>query len=56
MKLKVLGSSSKGNSYLLETDSEALVLEAGINFSEVKKAVGFEIGKIRGVCITHEHL
>lgn len=56
MKLKVLGSSSKGNSYILEAENEALILEAGINFNEVKKALDFNISKIRGVCISHEHL
>jgi metal-dependent hydrolase (beta-lactamase superfamily II) len=56
MVLKVLGSSSKGNSYLLDGEYESLVLEAGINFSKVQEAVGFNTSKIRGVCITHEHL
>lgn len=56
MKLKVLGSSSKGNSYILESRNEALILEAGINFSHVQKALNFQTGKVRGVCVTHEHL
>jgi len=56
MKLKVLGSSSKGNSYVLETASQVLVIEAGIRLVEVKKAIDFNISKIRGVCISHEHL
>lgn len=55
MKLKVLGSSSKGNSYILDNDSETLVIEAGVRLSEVKKAVGFSVRKIVGVLVTHEH-
>lgn len=55
MKLKVLGSSSRGNSYMLETDSQVLVIEAGIRLSEVKKAIGFDVSKIIGCLITHEH-
>lgn len=55
MKLKVLGSSSKGNSYILESESEVLVIEAGIKLSEVKKAIGFDVNKIVGCLITHEH-
>lgn len=55
MKLKVLGSSSKGNSYILESDSQVLVIEAGIRLSEVKKAIGFDVTKIVGCLVTHEH-
>ena len=55
MKLKVLGSSSHGNCYILENDSEALILEAGVKFAEVQRAVNFNIGKIVGCLITHEH-
>jgi phosphoribosyl 1,2-cyclic phosphodiesterase len=55
MKLKVLGSSSAGNCYILENDGEALIIEAGIKFSEVKKAVNFDISRIVGCLISHEH-
>jgi len=55
MVLKVLGSSSAGNCYILENDSEALILEAGIRFSEVKRALNYNVNKIVGCLITHEH-
>jgi phosphoribosyl 1,2-cyclic phosphodiesterase len=56
MKLRVLGSSSSGNSYLLQSSTgEVLALEAGIRFDKVKQAVNFNIGNIVGCCITHEH-
>jgi phosphoribosyl 1,2-cyclic phosphodiesterase len=55
MKLKVLGSSSHGNCYILESDSEALILEAGVKFAEVQHALNFNIGKVVGCLITHEH-
>lgn len=56
MKLKVLGSSSKGNSYVLESSSgQILVLEAGIRLAEVKKQIGFKVNNIVGCLITHEH-
>ena len=56
MVLKVLGSSSLGNCYILENDTSALIIEAGVSFKEVKKALGFNIRKIDGVLISHEHL
>lgn len=56
MVLKVIGSGSSGNSYILETETSALCIEAGVRFSEVKKALDFNVSKIRGVLISHEHL
>lgn len=55
MKLKVLGSSSSGNCYILESDTEALIIEAGLPFLEVKKALNFNVRKIKAVITTHIH-
>lgn len=55
MKLKVIGSNSKGNSYLLENETEALLIECGVGFPSVKKAINFNISKIVGCIVTHEH-
>jgi phosphoribosyl 1,2-cyclic phosphodiesterase len=56
MQFKVLGSSSSGNCYLLESKTDVLILEAGVPFSKVKKALDFNLEKIRGVLLSHEHL
>lgn len=37
MELKILGSSSKGNGYVLEAEKEALIIEAGCKLLEAKK-------------------
>lgn len=55
MKLSILGSSSLGNSYLLHNDKEALLIECGVKFSEVKRAINFNVSKIVGCTITHSH-
>lgn len=55
MKIKVLGSSSKGNCYIIETVSSTLVLEAGVRFEEVKKSLNFDLKKVCGCLVTHEH-
>lgn len=55
MKLKVLGSSSKGNCYILENDTEALIIECGVNFGMVKQALNFNLRKVVGCLMTHEH-
>lgn len=55
MKVKVLGSSSDGNCYLLQTGKETLILEAGISFLAVKKALRFDLSGVVGCIVTHEH-
>ena len=57
MELKVLGSSSSGNCYLIEaSESEKLVLDAGINFKEVQRELNYNFKGIKGVLVTHEHM
>lgn len=53
MKLKIIGSGSSGNCYILESDTEALIIEAGLPFLEVKKALNFNVRKIVGVVASH---
>lgn len=55
MRLNVLGSDSNGNCYVLQNDKEALIIEAGVRFSEVKKALKWQLSKVVGAVITHEH-
>jgi len=55
MTLKVLGSESAGNCYLLETDNEALIVEAGIRLQEIKLALNFDLSKVIGCLISHSH-
>lgn len=55
MNLKVVGSGSSGNCYLLENDDECLVIEAGAPIMNCKKALDFNIRKIKGVIVTHNH-
>lgn len=55
MVLKVLGSSSVGNCYLLENENECLVIEAGINIKHVKKALDFNVKKVNGLVVSHSH-
>lgn len=56
MILKVLGSSSSGNCYILENDKEALIIECGIRFDKIKQALKFNLSRVSGCLVTHEHL
>lgn len=55
LTLTVLGSSSKGNGYIVESESSALLIECGVPFIEVKKAMDFNISKIAGAILSHSH-
>lgn len=55
MRLIVLGSSSKGNCYLLDSGSQCLMIECGIPFGDVKKALDFDVSRVQGCLVSHEH-
>ncbi|GAA4338716.1 MBL fold metallo-hydrolase [Mucilaginibacter gynuensis] len=55
MKLKVISSSSAGNCYLLYNANETLILECGVKASHIKQALNFDLSKVVGVLVTHEH-
>ena len=57
MDVKVLGSSSKGNSYLLRDGHTTILIECGLPFNELKKRSHFMIpSHIDGCLVTHEHM
>lgn len=56
MQLKVISTGSKGNAYILENQSEALLIECGVRISEIKKALDFNLKKVAGCIVTHEHM
>lgn len=55
MKLSILGSSSSSNCYVLHNDKEALIIEAGVTIQNVKQVLDFNISKVVGCFVTHEH-
>jgi phosphoribosyl 1,2-cyclic phosphodiesterase len=52
IEIKAFGSSSAGNSYLLQDGDRALLLEAGIR----PKKMSINWSKVDALLITHEHL
>ena len=55
MKLFCVGSSSKGNCYILKSSHGTLLIEAGVRFIEIKKALGFSLADVVGVVVSHRH-
>lgn len=56
MMINVIASGSRGNCYLLEGEKEALIIEAGVRFNAVQRAIEYRTHKIAGLLVTHEHL
>ena len=55
MKLKVLGSGSSGNSYLLIGEKETLIIEAGLPYKTILKGLNFNLSNVVGALVSHEH-
>jgi phosphoribosyl 1,2-cyclic phosphodiesterase len=55
MIVKVLGSSSKGNCYIVETATDKLIVDAGIPYKEIQKGLNFNFKGVVGTLVTHEH-
>lgn len=56
MHLRVIGSSSRGNSYVLKSNTGSLLIDCGVPFKQIQKAVDFNMSNIQGCLVTHEHL
>lgn len=54
MLLHVIASGSKANCYVMETENEAIVLECGVPYSQIMKALNYQ-HKVKGILLTHEH-
>lgn len=55
MILKCISSGSSGNAYALIGEEEILLLECGMPLKEVKKAIDWQILKIKGCVLSHIH-
>jgi phosphoribosyl 1,2-cyclic phosphodiesterase len=56
MELKVIGSSSKGNGYILDDGTDILLIETGINFKELAEQIpGGKTSRICGCLVSHIH-
>ncbi|MDB4868277.1 MAG: fold metallo-hydrolase [Cohnella sp.] len=53
--IQPLASSSAGNAYKVSDGKTTLLLEAGIRFSDIRKALEFRLSQVAGCLITHEH-
>lgn len=56
MELQILGSGSSGNCYILKpSKGKSLIIDCGVNFTAVKKALNFDYSSVSGCLLTHSH-
>lgn len=55
MKIKVLASGSTGNATVISDGITSLLLDAGISIDKLQQLTNYNISKIDGCLITHEH-
>lgn len=55
MDIKVLASGSKGNCYMVDNGKTPLLLECGIKFKDIQRGLNFQVAKLAGCLISHEH-
>jgi len=55
MKLHVIGTGSKGNSYFLEENGSGVLLDAGVRSKQILDTIHYDIRSIKVAVITHVH-
>lgn len=56
MNLRIIGTGSAGNGYILENDQESLLIDCGVNIKQIKHAMNFSFKKLTCCLISHCHL
>ena len=54
--IKVFGSGSSGNGYLIDDGHFQILIECGVKFELVKRRMKFDLSRVAGMCISHEHM
>ena len=56
ISVNAIGSSSKGNAYIIDSGNSKLMLECGISWRKIKEAIHFKTSDVDGILISHSHL
>ena len=54
-KLYIVGSSSQGNSYILDCNGEKLILELGVRWKDILSALNYKLDNVVAMLCTHRH-
>ena len=54
-ELQVVGSGSKGNTYLLKTSKQVLILDLGCKWEDILEAINYDLSNVSSCLVTHLH-
>lgn len=55
LEIKIIASGSSGNGYLIKNGSSKILIDPGINFKKLQKALDFNVTGLDFCLISHEH-
>ena len=55
INIEAVASGSKGNFYILESNSGKLLIECGIKIKKIKKTLDFNLASVDGALLSHFH-
>lgn len=55
MRFESFYSSSHGNAYLIDDGCTKILIECGVTYKKLCKALGFRLTEVQGVLVSHEH-
>lgn len=55
MELKVVSSGSIGNCYILNGNNSTLLIECGVKYQEIVKALDYDLFKVKACIVSHSH-
>lgn len=55
MELICIGSSSKGNGYILRGKDESLIIECGVRLEDAKISLDYDVSSVRCALVSHRH-
>ncbi len=55
LNIQVIASGSSGNAYRIDDGKTPLLLECGLSFRELQKALEFKVSSLAGVLVSHSH-
>lgn len=54
--VKTIGSGSSGNCYLVDINGTKILLECGLPFKKIQKALNYKVSDVDFCLVTHEHM
>lgn len=52
-ELRVIGSGSSGNAYILQCNNETLLIELGMPWKDILKGLNYKIEDVAGCLVSH---